>query len=62
MQVFKIPENKNVLISSNPMRTKQLFLCPECKDELEETVETDTLYCIKCQSTYSAQTIKDIGK
>ena len=59
MQVFKIPENKNALTQNNPFYTKPLFLCPICNDELEETVDKDTLYCIKCQSTYSAQKIKD---
>ncbi len=59
---------KNKKIANNPTfemfqsiidnKDKQFF-CPHCEEELEETVETDRLYCIKCQITINSSEAKD---
>jgi len=33
--------------------------CPFCEEELEETMESDKLYCIKCQKTIKLCDAKD---
>jgi len=36
----------------------QLY-CPDCEDELEETMENERLFCVACQKTVAAEEAKD---
>ena len=42
----------------NDIKPQEKF-CPFCEEELEETMESDKLYCIKCQKTIKLCDAKD---
>ena len=54
--------DRNVLAVSFLENTKDevIMLCPTCNEELEETVEDDKLYCIKCQRTIDVKNTKSL--
>ena len=36
----------------------ECFICPDCSETLDETIDTSKLYCIKCQHTISVDILK----